>query len=477
MIEQTQLAGFLGNLISWLESWCDDQGAYNGFVVHRTEAKRMGQVHDTAWSQSAMIRGYGNLYRKSGEERWRSAITQAADLLASRYDPETGRMRHTGHEDERFQSLVSCALGVCALLSIADLADKPRKQKYIALCADHARRYWINVLWVDSEGAFKFSEVDFYSPGENRYVVNFNAMAAAALLAIHAATGDNIFRDYALKVGDWLQSRWSETQSANDKLLRDKKTLADDPDSCWMPPGGFSYQFTDSNRTPDNYVTLYNGLTLRGLRALYSATEDARYAEMIKGHAAFLLAMRDPQTRLFYHTTANGKIEKNPQFIAGAGMLLVGLHDVRELIGEKAIPEDTVAAILRKSHPNGSIPGFIGKNDTGHFRRDTGGQVWEDVAASVNWNAQLFEYLTRLVDKPTVIPDMTKPKTVCVRNHRFVYRDSPNCVQIISWWPPRSWGVYFYKKKGGRALLCFFPVGLRATLRNILKTILHRKEM
>ncbi len=107
MIEQEKTVCALGKLIGWLETWRDAQGAYNGFVVHRTEAKRMGRVHDTAWTQSAMIRGYGNLYRKSREARWGDAMTLAADLLASRYDPKSGKILYTGHEDDRFHSLVS----------------------------------------------------------------------------------------------------------------------------------------------------------------------------------------------------------------------------------------------------------------------------------------------------------------------------------------------------------------------------------
>ena len=92
MIDQMQITASLAKLISWIETWRDKHGAYNGFVVHRTEAKRMWRVHDTAWTQSAIIRGYGNLYRKSCEPCWGQAMTLAADLFASRYDQQTGRI-------------------------------------------------------------------------------------------------------------------------------------------------------------------------------------------------------------------------------------------------------------------------------------------------------------------------------------------------------------------------------------------------
>lgn len=468
MINQYAIINALGSLTGYLESWRDDHGAYNGFVVHRTEAKRMNRVHDTAWTQSAMIRGYGNLYRKCYEPRWGEAMTFAADLLASRYDPQTGRIEYTGHEDDRFQSLVSCALGVCALLSVTDLVDAERRKKYIRIAFDHARRYWLDVLWVESEGAFRFAEIDYYSPHEDRFVVNFNTIAAEALLAIYRATGENEFRDRALRIGEWLIERWNYTCTVNARILAERTTIADDPLSDWMPPGGFSYQFTASHREPDNYVTLYTGLSLRGFWALFQATGDDRFAEIIHAQSEYILAMRDHNTHLFYHTAWRGKVERNPQFIAGAGMILLGLHEVMPLIGECVVPDETIMSILSRAHENGSYPGFIGKNDTGLPRRNGGGVVWEDVAASTNWNAQWFEYLTRLVDDPARIDVKACRKTIRAVTKRFVYVDSLNVLKIISWWPLRSWGLYWYIKKSPKARVSLYPVDLYAALRSIV---------
>jgi len=468
MIDQKQIALSLGNMIGWLETWRDEQGAYNGFVVHRTEGKRMKHVHDTAWTQAAMIRGYGNLYRKSREVRWEQPMTLAADLLASRYNSQTGIFNHTGHEDERFFSLVSCALGVCALLSIIDLVNEERREKYINITIDHVRRYWLDILWDESEGAFKFAEIDHYSLHEDRFVVNFNTMAAEALLAVYQASGELEFRERALQVGDWLIARWNYTQIINKKLLVGRKTVADDPFSEWMPTGGFSYQFTTSQREPDNYVTLYIGLSLRGFWALYCATGDECFAQIICAQSKYILAMRDPTTHLFYHTALQGKIEKNPQFVAGAGMTLLGLHEVMPLISQKALPDDTINSILKRAYANGSYPGFVGKNDTGHHQRNDGGVVWEDAAASTNWNAQWFEYLTRLVDDPARIDVQTYNKSVRIVTKRFVYVDTPNTVSIAAWWPPWSWGLYLYCKKSPKSRMSIYPFDLYGRFRAML---------
>ncbi len=324
MIDQETIRGALGGLIGWLETWRDESGAYNGFVVHRTETKRMGRVHDTAWTQSAMIRGYANLYRRGGDPRWLKAMTEAADLLVSRYDPETGRIRNTGHEDDRFQSLVSCALAIRALLSVYDLLDEKRKGRYLRLAIDHVRHYWLDSLWVESEGAFKVSGTDFYSPGEDRFIVNFNMVAVEALLLLHLLTDDPLYHDIMLRIGEWLLARWEQSHKYNDTILEGRTTVAGDPRSEWMAPGGMPYQFTGSQRDPDNYVTLYTGLSLGGFLCLGAITKDERFDEIARAQSEYILAMRDPDTRLFYHTTKTGRVEKNPQFIAGAGMALDG---------------------------------------------------------------------------------------------------------------------------------------------------------
>jgi len=471
LVNQKRIQEALGDLISWMETWKDRHGAYNGFVVHRTEAKRMGLVHDTAWTQSALIRGYGNLYRKSSEARWQNAMIEAADLFAACYDPDTGRIHHTGHEDDRFQSLVSCALGVCALLSIVDLVDLKRRKRYIKIVCDHFSRYWMDVLWVETEGAFKFAEVDYYSQREDRFVVNFNTMAAEAFIGAYRATGENEFLNQALCIGDWLKERWNHAQKFNEKLLKGRVTIADDPLSEWMPPGAFSYQFTKCKRDPDNDVVLYSGLSLRGLYALYSLSRDKGFADIIRSQSAYILAMRDPETRLFYHTAKNGRIEKKPLFVAGAGMILTGLYEVQPLLGDHVIPEDTLESILDRVYANGSYPGFIGMNDTGFFRRDSGGVVWEDVAASMNWNAQLFEYLTLLVEEPQKTAVNKISKSTFIFSRRFIYSDMPGTVQIISWWPPRSWGIYLYTKKRVKAWVSFYPKQIFGHLRLWFKRI------
>jgi len=252
------------------------------------------------------------------------------------------------------------------------------------------------------------------------------------------------------------------------------------PEENRMPPGGLPYQFTPSQRDPENCVSLYAGLALRGICALYEATGEEEYARIAEETAEFLLSMRDPKSRLFFHTTKQGRIVPYPQFIAGAGMILLGIREAGNTLGQRYSLDDTLATLLSYQYSNGSFPSFIGKDRyTGRWALGAG-VVWEDVVATVNWNAQLFEYLTQCVADPSLIRiERARPSLYKVSS-RFFYVDSPCQVWIVSWYPPKSWGAYVMRKTHDQALVAVEArsiygsmvepirrlVGRRPTLRN-----------
>jgi len=472
MIDQDRLLAALGRLIGWLETWRTPEGAYNGFVVHRYEQKRMFRIHDTPWTQAAMIRGYFNLASRSPDARWRDAMLRAADLQADRLDPGTAVYRYAGHENDRFRSLVHCALANCALMTVLPLVDSERRERYVETVRANTDRYILAALWVEEEGAFKFSEVDHYSPGEDRFVVNFNTMAAENLLRLADATGESRYRDCALRVGEWLIARWQDHRRQEQAGPAGRESGAADAGPA-APPGGLAYQYSRTRREPDDCVVVYTGLALRGIRALYDATSREEYGEMLRGAASFLLAMRDSETHLFYHTTRRGRIVPYPQFIAGAGMTLLGLLDAEPLVGDAAVPADTVEAILGRAYANGSVPSFHGKNL--NRRGGARGVVWEDAVASANWNAQWFEYLARLVADPASVR-VSAPSAAGRAGRWFCYRDGPRSVGIVSWWPPASACVYYARKRWSLAPVCLRVQAAKALVGRGLRRLRGRHD-
>jgi hypothetical protein len=347
-------------------------------------------------------------------------------------------------------------LAGCALLEASTLLDAERARRYIEIVRENVERYWLPKLWVEEEGAFRFSEIDYYSPDEDRFVLNFNGVAAECLLLLSEATGIRTYTDFAHRIGEWLIEGYKRS---SDFYRRNDRT--DGPTQA--PAGGLPYQSTPSQRDPDDCVTIYAGLSLRGIVALYDSMNREELGALAKETARFLLEMRDPATHLFYHTARGGKIEPYPQFVSGAGMTLAGLLKTQSLIGSKAWAEDTHSALLEHGYPNGSYPNFIGKDANRPGGRSR--KVWEDAAAGTNWNAQLFEYLTLLIDAPTEIEIEPCSESSRSIQLRYYYCDSPRSATILSWWPPKSWGAYQYDKRNPVAKFHFDPRSLYRKLR------------
>jgi hypothetical protein len=457
----------LESLRGWMESWSDN-GAYYGPVVHRTEKKRMLQVHDTAWTQSAMVRGYAALCKtKHSKNLYREYLSKSADHLASTYDEERKIWMHTGHEDERFKSLVSSALAINALLDSLPFVTDAQCNYYLKISLEHVRYYWNECLWVEDEGAYKFSETDHYSLDDNRYVVNFNSVAVEALVRLGEETKAHDIKVKSELIGEWISKRWKENVDFNKKHC-DRL----DANGCYiskLKKGGFSYQFTDLNRIPNDYIVIYAALSLGGYVELYSTFKKDIYLEIIKRQVEFILNMIDRKNKLFYHCIKDEGLEKKPHFIAGSGMIFVGLQKAEKILGKKILPEETVEKILNLQYKNGSFPNFIGKNDTGKPRRNLGGEVWEDVASTPNWCAQMFEFLASNVHR-SELKNIEKIQDQWLNyrlTKRFVYIDSKSIYFIASWFPLRSIGLYFYYKKFKYAILCFDLIGTYSFIRRI----------
>jgi hypothetical protein len=103
---------------------------------------------------------------------------QAADLQCKRLH-KTGKYIYAGFEDDRFSSLVHNSLANCALLDLAkvliDEGDDEKAQKYLKIVKENIDRYIIGVLWDEDFGAFKFSEIDYFTPDVIRFVVNMRS--------------------------------------------------------------------------------------------------------------------------------------------------------------------------------------------------------------------------------------------------------------------------------------------------------------
>lgn len=453
MINQEIISVALSKQISWLQTWKTKKGAYNGYVVHRHDLKRMFKIHDTPWSQGPIINGYLNLYLKTKDNKWLQEAIQAADLQCKRLH-KNGKYIYAGFEDDRFSSLVHNSLANCALLDLAkiliDEGNNENAQKYLKIVKENIDLYIIGVLWNEDFGAFKFSEIDYYTPNVTRFVVNMNSVAVESLIKLSILTGEKKYQEYAMRVGEWILTEQIESTDTEN--------------------GGINY----SQVQPRVLISIYTALAMRGLDDLFYITEDQRYLKMMKKAAIHLKNLVDPETKLFYHAIINGKIVKYPQFVAGAGIILKALDDTKKLTGEKYNYQDIFKVILRNQLPNGGFSNFIRYRGKDNSRS----KIWENIVPIVGWNAHFFEFLTRKIKNNFLYISNKNKINYFVTNH-FLYSETFNYVLILSIYPIRSIIFYLAIKRMNVALFCisenrleklFIPI-LPTWIKNIIKKV------
>lgn len=435
------------NLLSWLNTWRQEDGAYNGWVVHRFDLKRLKYIHDTPWEQTPIIDGLLNLYKTTGNETYYNLAKDSVKLQISRMDNQTGMFDYAGFEDDRFSSLVHNALADCSLLSFAEQCkdeDADIKDDALKTVKLNLDKYFMGVLYVESAEAFKFNFTDFYWPNEDRFVANMNSVAVEALLRYAALTGETYYREIAMKT----------LKSVTD-LFCDKEGA--------VSYGGIGY----ANTHPEWYISIYTALALRGLCEAYKVRQDEQLKKILIASAEHLL--RYTQDAYFCHAIYNTEEIPYPYWIAGGGMILKGINDVERTLGITFDVDANVERILSHQLKCGGVSSFIKYNSKDNHRRvdrpDV--RVWEEIAPGPPWNAHLFEYLSRFATKDieNCVPDNHTSVSVKLR---YVYIETQKIFFVASLFPLFSCALVLINKKKNKSIIGF---SLRNTYGKIIRKI------
>ena len=434
MMDANRINQATRNLLDWLNTWRQTSGAYNGWVVHRFDLKRLKEIHDTPWEQTPIIDGLFNLYQKTNNRAYYDLAKESVLLQIARLDTQTGMFDNAGFEDDRFSSLVHNALADCALLTFAEKCeaeDNAIKQKALEAVKLNFDKYFMGVLYSEKGSAFKFSVVDYYWTKEDRFVANMNSVAIEAMMRYWAITKDEYYRDVALDVLDSVISLFCE-----------------DADSIAF--GGIGY----SNTHPDNFISIYTALALRGICYVYQFNKDERLKKILIASAEHLL--KYTQDNYFCHAIVGKMPTPYPYWLAGGGMILKGIDDVARTVGVSFDVDEKLHRILCHQQKCGGVSSFLRYNSTDNHRRKNHpfAKVWEEIAPGPPWNAHLFEYLTRYVgeDFETV---KSQNKASFHIGLRYVYFESKRTFFVSALLPLYSCAFVLINKRKNRSIIGF----------------------
>lgn len=370
----------VGQMWTYLSSWLSDSGGVNGPVVHRANLKRMRRIHDTPWTQAAVIEGLLNLYRNSSNSYWLEHAIRLGHAQCDRLS-DNGSFKWAGHEDDRFSSLVHNALADCALMSILEMLAATSqehgslRERYTRVVATNIDRHLMGRLYRPELGGFKVNHPhDFYADGD-RFVVNMNSVAAETLLRFDRLRGTSGFSEIAAGIGE--------------RILEHQ-----------VRSGPFKGAYAYADNEPDTFVTIYSALTMRGLPYLYRLTGDQRYMISAENALSHLEYMRDQETDLWIHQIREGRRCRYPVFVAGAGMVAEGARIAAGMAGREPELASHARALLRYQMRNGAIRNFIGYQSGEYGSLAKRADTWEDVFPTPNWNAQAFQFISGVTSAP-----------------------------------------------------------------------------
>lgn len=413
----------------------------------------MVAIHDTPWTQAAVITGLLHLHRRSGRDAWLEPALHLADAQCARQSPD-GSFRWAGHEDDRFSSLVHNALADCALLDAAAALGEagldPRRERYVRAAETNLEQYIVGALHRPALSGFAVNPVDHYA-GRDRFVVNMNAVAAEALAKLDAIRGvtrhEGRIRDVAARILE-LQAR--------DGVCR----------------GSFAY----SDAEPNTHIPLYTALAMRGLAVPARIYGVGAWQEAVREAAGFLDRTQDSLTRLWPHRFERGRLHRFPVFVAGAGMICSGRLDAAELSGEPLDVAAMAGALLRHQAANGALRNFMGYDhpDNGRWLGE-GAPSWEDVFPTPNWNAQAFQFLCRVLPAPD-LAEPARMRAVSRSSRRFLYVETRRFAVVASGSPLRRAVIAVYAKRArfGLAMRVDALRGVAARLRAAARAVRSR---
>lgn len=370
-----QIAATVAGLHRWLETmrvtW--PVAGYGGPVVHWWNHALAYRGAGLDWRYEGIVDGYLALWLRTADDRWLECAIRAGNDLIDGQVPD-GHFSHscfernpgtggTPHE-------AACDIALLQLGAALASRHDPRARISIAAAERNLDAYFFTRLWHQPSATL------WDQPGFASFVPNKAATFVEAVLLLSDLTGDPTpIERYAVPTGEHILAM---------QVRQPASTL-----------DGAIAQNRIGQRINDAYFPLYIARCIPALAMLGERTGDPRFRVAVGAAARFIARHREPDGGLPQVLYPNGRWNRAPRWVAGAGDIVRALTIAAEA-GWPVDPAPTVRWIVRGARPDGHIAtaeGF-GRIVPWLARRDR----FADDLGVVGWCDKAFRALAPLAD-------------------------------------------------------------------------------
>ncbi|MBN1937680.1 MAG: hypothetical protein JW934_23685 [Anaerolineae bacterium] len=400
--------GRIASAVLMLDAWLDTArglGGYGGPVTHWWQHCLLFTGAGLDWRYEGIIAGYLNLFEATGDTRWLDKARRAGDDLVNG-QLTTGTYRNSSFERNPYTGGTPHEAGcdVALLLLAQTLQDRGDDgwQSYAATAERNLEAFILGVLWNLQEQRFDNTADDA------SFVPNKAATTVEALIVWDewAHKPDIVQTCVVLTLDAIAASQVHKDGSFFDGAIPQRATA--------IPGGTHYFPFYIARCIP----ALVQGCKLLG---------ESRYLDAAKRALSFILRQQLPDGSFPQVIYANGRVNRQPRWIAGAAEILRAAEAVGEASGQD---EDLCLSraldwLLHGQLPSGGFRTAAGFAAQVSQRTPPSTPDFADLLPVCGWNSMVLRYLSKHVDVATLnaahseIPPAVKEP--CFFNGRKAY--------------------------------------------------------
>lgn len=401
------------NLDPWLESMrC--KGGYGGPVSHWWQNSFQYTDAGLDWRYEGIIIGYLNLYEKTKDTIWlKKAVRAGNDLVNGQL--KNGNFRNSSFEQNPkgggTPHEAAADIGLLQLAKTLKAQNDGKYKVFLEIAKSNIQEYYIKRLWDNSKKMFRDST--FYPS----FVPNKSATLVEALFLLAELTKNpNLVKKYAIPTVD---------------LIIKHQTL-DKSNNCYGGIYQMSMLSDKGLQLVDKIFPFYTARCIPALIQAHEFTNNKTYLTSAMNATNFIVNTAYENGSFPQVIYKNGKIARNPQWVAGIGDILRALH------------------LMTNYDININLDKYLDwllscQDDCGGFRTANGFAVqtsteeynglpeFRDILHVCGWNDKTFRFLTEILPVNSEIPKPAIKETIanCVfKGQKCVFRETEKIIEL-----------------------------------------------